>query len=165
MHLDSATLIAYRDGELDPRRVKTVESHLASCGRCRKEENQMAAELALFLSLGVPAESADGARFEESLEKMLAGIHKWRTENPQNGLGGAELERLITAQLSEYLGARAAAGVRHGESSEAGKGSGVLPAAEPLLAAFLGRRAAAALTSQLLEGLALERGLAPELLP
>jgi anti-sigma factor RsiW len=165
MHLDTEILLAYRDGELVPHRMKKVESHLASCARCRQEASQLEYELALFRTLPAAGAAPEAALLEGALEKMLAGIHKWRSQACPGETASLQLDHRVTAHLAEYLGSRAAAGVANSANSSKPDATESLPVAESLLSAFLGRKAASALTSELLLAMALDRGLVPELLP
>ena len=170
MHLDTETLLAYYDGELNPRRRKVADSHLACCTRCRQEARQLENELNLFLALPETSSPPANAPLEASLRQMLAGIRKWRSDTSRGTSSGAaasdsRLEHRIEAQVAEYLGSKTAAKVQNLAVSPNGDRTPLLPAAEPFLAAFLGRKAASALVDELVLGIAIERSLVPELLP
>jgi anti-sigma factor RsiW len=159
MHPDFATLIAYQDGELKPRRAQKIESHLSKCARCQGESARLRQDLEQYL-----AEAGHAAALpslDQDLEKMLAGIRRWKSEVPEARFG--ELSSRITAQLDVYLGSGAASLVEN-RTGQASQQENLLDWMDPLLGAFLGRKAATALTSQLLRQIALERRLAPELL-
>lgn len=160
MHLNTGTLLAYRDGELTPGRMKTVERHLAGCDGCCHEMRQLEYELELFLSLPGTGIASKAPPPDKATEEMLASVRKWRSE-AGSGRCGSQLLHGVAALLAEYLGSRVAAEVvepvklcRRDEAS-------LLPAADRLLSAFLGRKAASAMISELLQAVALERGLAP----
>lgn len=161
MHPDVAALVAYQDGELTPRRAQKIESHLSKCTRCQRESTQLRQDLDQYLIEA--GRTAAPPALSEDLEKMLAGIRRWKSEAPETGSLGAELSSRITAQLDVYLGSGAASlvGNRTGQESHP---ENLLACLDPLLGAFLGRNAATALTNQLLQQMALERRLAPELL-
>jgi len=165
MHLDTQTLLAYHDGELSGRRWKMADSHLAACARCRREARQLEYELDLFLTLPETGPPSGNALLEQSLDEMLTGIRRWRSDASLDNAGGPQLECRIEAEVTKYLGSGTAAGVKNLAGSSSGNTTGSLPVAEPLLSVFLGRKAASALISELLVGMAIERRLVPELLP
>jgi anti-sigma factor RsiW len=162
MHPDLSTLIAYQDGELTPRRAQEIQSHLSKCTRCQRESTQLRQDLERYLHVEAGRSAAPPA-LGEDLENMLAGIRRWKSETPEADRLGVELSSRITAQLDVYLGSGAASLVGN-RTGQAPHQENLLASMEPLLGAFLGRNSATALTNQLLQQIALERRLAPELL-
>src|SRR2546422_11335702 len=110
MHFDTEALLAYRDKELTPGRMKSVEQHLTGCDGCRQEMRQLEYELDLFLSLPGANVTSKDPSLDRALEEMLVGIHKWRSEASNCG-SGSQLLSGVATQLAEYLGGRGAAGV------------------------------------------------------
>lgn len=162
MHPKLATLVAYQDGELAPKRQRKVGSHLSKCMRCRLECTQLHHEFERYLAIEAESPNPLPAP-DEDLEQILAGIRRWKSAVAPVKVAGAELTARMVAQISIYLGSGAASLVED-RMRRAPHKEGLLASVEPLLSAFIGKNGAALLTDQVLLQLALERGFAPELL-
>lgn len=164
MHPSLAKLLAYQDRELELERGKKIASHLQNCAGCRSKLRQARAEMERFSRLetseAAGQTSGTASAAQPDLGAILAGIRRWQAANQSVGGGRPGLDRQIVKELDVYLGTRAA--TMAGQLPLASGEQGMMSAAEPLLAAFLGRKAASALLDQILEGLAVERELAPE---
>lgn len=135
MHLDTETLVAYRDGELSGKRAEKVRRHLESCQACRQalEELQAAWDLlAAETDGGGAAGLGPGVR-----ERLKAAMQNWGRPAPD-----AELKRRADAQVERYFGSGAASSL---------DASAPLASMEPMLEAFLGRKAAGAVVGQILK--------------
>jgi anti-sigma factor RsiW len=135
MHVDAETLVAYRDGELDEGRAARVRRHLETCERCTRalEELQAVWEmLAAEAALAAPGEPPPGGR--ERLQQAMEG---WDKPQPD-----AELRRRADAQVETYFGSGVAASL---------DASAPLATMEPMLEAFLGRKATGAVVGQILK--------------
>lgn len=155
MHLDPGRLAAYRDRELSEPEAREVAGHLEKCPRCAREAEAATAEWELSLAADAQFRSrcvppADG------LEQVLGLIQEWRKSDAAEGPQGqpsslAELRRRIGAQLELYFGSETAALLESIACSRR-PADNLIAAVEPLLTAFLGRKAAGVLMRRILEG-------------
>jgi len=90
------------------------------------------------------------AQFDAGLAPFIARMRELKHALP--GTVQPQIASRVAAELELYFGSRARDWVNHLKSGQQA-GSGVLAAAEPVFAAFLGRKAAAALTSRIVETL------------
>lgn len=151
MHLDPGVLVAYRDRELSEEAERNVTRHLESCPRCARAEGQASSDWELCLAADAQFRS-QCVPATRGLERLLSGIQEWKrsaaalpAEAEPSNL--AEVRRRIGAQLELYFGSGAAAMLETAASSPR-----PIAAVEPLLTAFLGRKAAAAVIGQILNG-------------
>jgi anti-sigma factor RsiW len=143
MHPSSATLTALHDGQLGSGRAARVAAHAQGCGRCRDEYRRIAAECGEFRRATPPVDRADTRPAWERLQTVLAERGAARAPLPE---APSAMRDRVLAELRGYFGSGAAS------SFETVGEQDLLERAETLLAAFLGRRSAAAI----IEGL--ERG-------
>lgn len=165
MHLDPATLVAYRDRELSEPEAGEVARHLETCPRCAGEAEAVSQEWELSLAADAQFRSqcvppADG------LEQVLGLIQEWRRSAAAEGVAGqpsnlAELRGRIGAQLELYFGSETAALLESIACSRR-PADNLITAVEPLLTAFLGRKAAGVLMRRILEGSDQRLCLSPE---
>lgn len=156
MHPDTKTLLAYRDGELNTWRMEKTSQHLLRCAPCRHELHLMEVTLQCLQSTPVPS-TPELPDLEAGLQALLARTRKLGP-TPRTAVL-QKLEDNTAAQVEEFFGSRTMASVRSARA--AGEGAGVLPTAELLFSAFLGRRAAAELASCIFEGVELAGEFAP----
>jgi hypothetical protein len=165
MHPDPGTLAAYRDRELSEPEARDVARHLETCPRCAREAETASAEWALSLAADAQFRSqcvppADG------LEQVLGLIQEWRRSAAAEGVEGqasspAELRRRIGAQLELYFGSETGPLLESIACSRR-PADNLITAVEPLLTAFLGRKAAGVLMRRILEGSDQRLCLSPE---
>lgn len=150
MHLDPGVLVAYRDRELNEEAGRNVARHLASCPRCAREEKQISSDWELLLAADAQFRS-QCVPPTEGLDRVLSGIEEWKHSAAASPAAQssnlAEVRRRIGAQLELYFGSGAAAMLARAAASPR-----PVAAVEPLLTAFLGRKAAAAVIGQILDG-------------
>jgi anti-sigma factor RsiW len=164
MHLDAGTLAAYSDGELSEPAAGRAARHLKSCRRCAEEAERIRAERevalaadALFRLQCVPP--------QDGLERVRSCIQEWLRSAAAGGAmpasSAADLRRRIGAQLELYFGSETAALLEKVAPSRR-PADDPIAAVEPLLTAFLGRKAAAAAIRQIMAGGAGRPTLAPD---
>jgi anti-sigma factor RsiW len=147
-HPRLAELLAYRDGELELRRLGQVSKHVSGCSRCREALARLSGALdECTASLkAVSASAAPPAGLDEILGIMhddaLIAAAQVRLEQ--------ERDTRLAAQLRPFFGAHSDALLRRTD------GSSFRAEAEWLLRAFLGRRAA----SDVLRSIEAENGAA-----
>jgi anti-sigma factor RsiW len=146
-HPSSGKLLAWLDGELDPRRARKVARHLEGCADCRRILTgiETAAEIfgAVEQAPDAPALAAGRIRLQSAMRDYAEAQREaeapggaWFTQTP--------LGRTLVAELSVYLGKHAAAAIFAKIRYERLGRQEVLRAIEPSLQGFLGRDAAAA---------------------
>ena len=151
MHLEAGVLVAYRDRELNEEAGRNVARHLESCPKCAHEEKRLSSDWELLL--------AADARFRSQcvppaggLDRVLSGIEEWKRSAAASPAAQssnlAEVRRRIGAHLELYFGSGTAAMLERTAASPR-----PVAAVEPLLTAFLGRKAAAAVVGQILDGI------------
>jgi hypothetical protein len=155
MHPDPGRLVAYRDRELSEPEARDVARHVATCPRCAREAESASAEWELSLAADAQFRSrcvppADG------LEQVLGLIQEWRRSAAAEGVEGqpsnlADLRLRIGAQLELYFGSETAVLLESIACSRR-PADNLITAVEPLLTAFLGRKAAGVLMRRILEG-------------
>ena len=147
-HPTNRTLIAYLDGEmLDDERVE-IAGHVGKCAVCQSDLDYMEADLDWFLVLEAAARPIESRPQPGGLGLLLAATRQWRNTHPDVASDGAADKRRAVEQqtvnaLEVLLGPTLAAAVRRQDA--AGN-------AESLLAAFLGRHAAAELMIEIRRG-------------
>lgn len=146
-HPSRGKLLAWMDGELDPRRAQKVARHLEGCARCCRTLTRIETAAEIFSS-GEPGPQAPGLvegriRLQSAMRDYAEA--EWEAASPsETWFTQTPLDRVLVAELSIYLGKHAAAAVlakiRFGQPGR----QEVLRAIEPSLQGFLGRDAAAA---------------------
>ena len=165
MHPDPGTLAAYRDRELGEPEAREVARHLEMCRRCAQEAERVSAEWELSLAADAQFRS-QCVPPEDGLERVLSLIQEWKRSAAAEGAEAQpsnldELRRRIGAELELYFGAETVALLEKVAFSRRPAES-LIAAVEPLLTAFLGRKAAGAVMRQILEGGDQRLCLAPE---
>jgi anti-sigma factor RsiW len=132
-------LLRYHEGELQRPERKRVESHISQCDLCRSE----------WEKLGCAIEPAQSAETDASmLEGVLAGIRQVETRAAEDGAARASLRARVAAKIEPYLGPKATSDLLQSVSPD---GQNLLSNLEPVLALFLGRRAANQLVNQIID--------------
>ncbi len=152
IHPTSRTLVAYLDCELPVDERRDIADHLRECAGCRSELDTIEADLDWHLVLDAALLPRYAAPSAEGLTQILCATRQWRQEHPADAAAGAEsrgVERQVGEALEVFFGAGAA-------QTQTGN-------AEPILSAFLGRRAATTLLEQIRNRERMERFLAPDL--
>jgi hypothetical protein len=125
-------------------RENLLRAHLADCESCRAEYARV--QLAIASAQGEEQGTTPGR--VELLSKIQASIQQWQAGVP-DAAGAAEgLKQAVMEHLVPYLGDRGARQVMQGISPD---GHDMLSAIEPVLANFLGYRAAAQLVNVIVE--------------
>ena len=120
----------------------SVETHVARCARCRENANRIHA-----------AEPAGGLAADRTFEHLQLRMRAWRSlaglthsAESQAREGDSSGTRLAQA-IEVYFGREAARRIQR--VTRGNERPPVIPAAKPLFAAFLGRRAADALARKI----------------
>jgi anti-sigma factor RsiW len=143
IHPDLEILIRYADGELPAARSGTVSAHLERCQECRLEVYRLRIATQAAAASAVPASSGP----EPALEKVLAGIRAWDAAAHTPGRPAA-LRRRVADEVAPYLGPQGAETVL---ASVSDGNADLLSNIEPVLALFLGCRAAASLVDHIVD--------------
>jgi anti-sigma factor RsiW len=139
LHPDLEALIRYHDDELPAEGRSAMAAHVAECASCAaglRRLRVMLGEKASFPA--TPVEPAP-----DRLAAMLRAIGEWR-----HGLAGEVLNRRVADRLGPFLGPAAADSVLQ---SVAPGGDNLLSTVEPVLALFLGGKAASRLIDQIVD--------------
>lgn len=144
-HPGTATLIAYADGGLGARRERSVERHVAGCGRCSDELAMIHVEREL-LAHGATVVSIDA----DAVARNRAGVMARIAALPQEPAAASEWIRdRVGAELRLYLGDEAASNLlRSTPPAE------LMGRALRLLSMFLGRKSAEAIAANIAAGAA-----------
>lgn len=156
-HPTNRTLIAYLHGELPGDERVEIAGHVEKCAMCRSDLDYMEADLDWFLVLEAAARPIETGPQPGGLGRLLVATRQWRNAHPDVAADGAAekrpaVETRTANALEVVLGPALAAAIQRQDAT--GK-------AESLLAAFLGQRAATALTTEIRRG-NLDRCLASE---
>jgi anti-sigma factor ChrR (cupin superfamily) len=139
MHPDLQTLLRFRDGELLLERRAAIEAHVGQCDSCRLELHRLDAA-GQVIDAREPLEEA-------AREAGLAGVlESIRGLEARSSAEGEAVKRSVGREIRPYLGGRAAIRILQDVSPG---GRDLLPAVEPALALFLGRKAASLLVSRI----------------
>jgi hypothetical protein len=134
-HPDLDLLIRYAADELPEPQRGRIATHLERCPECRRQSDPL--EQALQPQPGALAPGQDVAGV---LGRIGEWLHQRRREGPPR--------RLIAAELAPYLGDRCAGDLMLRVSPS---GENLLSTVEPVLALFLGGRAAGKLVSHVVD--------------
>jgi anti-sigma factor RsiW len=148
MHPTSRTLIAYLDGELEAEQRGLVAGHLRNCPNCRNELDYMEADLDWFLILEAAVQPASAAPPSGALDRLLVKTRQWRAADPRTTAAAAD-DPMPGDRMSEALELFLGPALAETITGETGGAEGSADDAESLLSAFLGRRAGAALMTNL----------------
>ncbi len=155
MHLKDPTLSAYFDGELSGAEQARVAAHLERCERCREAAARVQADRELLAGVEAQFRQACPAPPSDLLEHLMSAMGQWKQGHP-SPVERPDLRSRIAAQIELYFGAAAARSVTGARRSD----EEILPAAEALLAAFLGHKAAAAVVGDIVGSVQQEGRLA-----
>ena len=140
MHPELDVLLQYADGELDAAESQKVDKHLDECAECRLEVARLRHSTVCEPPSPVAA------------EMLLAGIRDWTVNAPRPE--GNDLKQRVAGAINTYLGSDATAVLLHRVSDQ---NNDLLSAIEPVLADFLGRRAAAKLIDRTVDHIIMRR--------
>ena len=148
IHPDIEILLLYRDGELAAKPLAAVTAHLGACDSCQREYDRLCAARDW-----VRKQTAGGgvATPPNGLATLQARMKELIADRANAERCGA-LHIKVAAEIAPFLGHQAAGQLLR---SVSGKNDDLLCVIEPVLANFLGERAAAELVSHLLETLVL----------
>ena len=132
-------MLRYHEGELKSPERKRVESHIAQCDLCRSESEKLSSAIE-------PAKSDEAD--PSMLEGVLAGMRQVETRAAQDEEARASLRLRVAAKIEPYLGPKATSDLLQAVSPD---GQNLLSNLEPVLALFLGRRAANQLVNQIID--------------
>jgi len=128
----------HRDGESIPELRAAVEAHLKSCERCRQYLAIRAAPGSIQEEMEPPA----------GLPGLLNRLRQWEAALPAPEVRGGAIRNRAAQEISLYLGANAARQITQAVRDDAGN---LLPAIQPFLGRFLGRKAASHLSSRIVD--------------
>jgi anti-sigma factor RsiW len=144
MHPSLATLIAFGDGEIGPRKSRRTARHLAKCDTCRAHVRRIQREKH-DLSAGA---GTAGIGDPPDWTVVRTAIANWR----RNPSGPAELRKRLRWQIETYFGSAAVRVVERSGTPEEFLGK-----TGEMLDVFLGEDAAQAVRDDVLEGLGVWR--------
>jgi len=144
-HPDIESLVRYRDGGLSPDRGKAIDKHLRTCQACRLEYQRLGDAFTSESNFAAPESGPDNDR---RLAGLLAGIQDWEAAAANAGLRVEGIRRRVAGSVEKYLGTPATSKILQ---SVSGDGGNLLSTVEPVLAVFLGRKAASDLVSHVAE--------------
>jgi Putative zinc-finger len=127
MHPDFSLLIRFMDGEISGRQLRKLQAHLAACPDCRAE----AASLRLEAAPELPA--------VPPVSDLLAGMRQWWNRQTGDPIASRQRIQRVAREIAPFLGTGGAEQILARVTPEGGN---LIPNVEPVLAAFLGRRAA-----------------------
>lgn len=145
IHPDIESLVRYRDGDLSPDRGKAIDRHLRTCQACRLEYQRLAEA---FTSASDCAATANTHNHDSRLASLLAGIQGWEAASASTGRSDGGVKRRVAGKVEKYLGTAATSKILQPVSDDGGN---LLSTIEPVLALFLGRKAASRLVSHVVE--------------
>ena len=143
IHPDIEMLRRYRDGEPVADLKDAIEAHLSECDWCR-------GQLLLIECEASPA-PADGVVFETGageLSALLGHLRNWEAGRPAPQVRGPMIRQRAAREIALFLGDNAALQIIQPVSDDGGN---LVPAIRPTLDLFLGLRAAAHLSSHIVE--------------
>jgi anti-sigma factor RsiW len=149
-HPNDSILQAYVDGELKPPQVPIVAGHLENCSFCKRQVSQLKTAFLRFQEMQRSLDTGEKQVLVEGLERVREAIQDRQRQN----LPVAEFQwetaarlRKMREQLSEEIGVYLGSRMTQALSKDLGKtledNQKLIMAAEPMLAAFFGQRAAA----------------------
>jgi hypothetical protein len=146
IHPDIESLFRYREGECPREHQKAIERHLRACPECRLELRRIGDAWNSGAGSAAPASALDDD--PGLLASLLAGIQVLESGTAKGGYTVEGTKRRVAGCLEKYLGALTAGKILQ---SAADDGSNLLSTVEPVLALFLGRKAAGCLVSRIVE--------------
>jgi hypothetical protein len=141
------TLIRYLDGELSLKQRESIQSHMRGCNFCR--EGQSWFYEALTRSQEGTEHAAEPLRPDSGmLASILNGIHKWDAGRSDPGRWGDALKKRVAGAIGPFLGNSGTSKLLQPVAED---GRDLLSTIEPVLANFLGERAASQLVSHVVD--------------
>jgi|SRR5581483_3819213 len=134
-HPDLARLIAHRDGELTGKQSALVAAHVEQCDECRLELHR------LRRAMESPRELAPDLGL---LAKMRSAVEQWENTAPP----AHEVKQRVAMEIGPFLGRKATSSILQ---PVAENGENLLSGIEPVLALFLGGKAAGRLVSHVVD--------------
>ncbi len=145
MHPDIECLLDYRDGKLNTVRRKVIEAHLRVCHECRLEWSRIDFALAATVS---PTPEGTAPGHDEVLAGLMASIISWKVSRAEPDGKADAVTLRVASELGSYLGRNGTDRIMESVSYNA---ENLLSTVEPLLALFLGARAAAVLVNRIVD--------------
>jgi hypothetical protein len=124
---------------LAAEQARAVQSHVDQCDDCRLELHR------LQYALGNQGEPAPDRTL---LARMQSAIQQWEDSAPKTGRTGAPVKRRVANEIAPFLGPEATNSIL---KPVAESGENLLSSIEPVLALFLGERAAARLVTYVVD--------------
>lgn len=143
-HPDVETLLGHWEGTLPPARDEALATHLCACDACRVKYHRLNTAWRAAREQTTPKNQPG----RSGLAAVLAGIHAWEARRSSASGGPAAVKQGVAKWIGPYLGKRAAHCILEPVSDD---GQDLLPAIEPVLALFLGHRAASQLVSHVID--------------
>ena len=135
-HPDLQELMGYHAGEWPPPRQSAIRAHLDNCPECHRE----ACRLSSALAVSDPPDAGAFASILGTIRRVAAA-----SEQPERT---AEVKSRVAQQMQPFLGARATETILHKVSAA---GDNLLSSVEPVVALFLGERAASRLVGNVVD--------------
>jgi hypothetical protein len=132
-------MIAFREGGLAEVQAGSLQSHLDQCEGCRLEFHRLQS------ALGNQREPAPDRSL---LARMQSAIQRWEDSASQTGRTGTAVKRRVATEIAPFLGPEATSSIL---KPVAEGGENLLSSIEPVLALFLGGRAAAHLVTHVVD--------------
>jgi hypothetical protein len=133
--------MAFADSELDPEQTRQARLHVAGCAKCAGELAQIQRERSMLLPHR-GTDTTDPELVEQSVAGLMAAIDACKKRSDPG-----RLRMRLRAGLETYLGAAAVSKLTTGTPDEE-----LIPRANEILAAFLGRSAAASVIRRIQSG-------------
>lgn len=130
-------LSRFRDADLTPQQESGIWSHLKECDTCRFEYRSLCDAAGIARS--------DASPSPQMLTGLLGEMRRWKATH---ALTGDALKRRVLKEVAPFLGHRAAGKIMQPVAEDC---HNLLSIIEPVLAQFLGNRAASELVSHIVD--------------
>lgn len=144
IHPDIECLVRYRERDLPPNRWSAVDGHLRTCQDCRREYQALLDAMTPHSAHATPSNLAGTESMD--LSNLLAAIQGWAAATDRRA--DEDVKQRVAGKVEKYLGDRATRKILLTVSRDGGN---LLSNIEPVLALFLGRRAASRLVSHVVD--------------
>jgi hypothetical protein len=149
-HPNDSILQAYVDKELKTSAISVIVGHLEHCLFCQSQVSRLKETFQRFQEMQMTSDPREKLSLAEGLVKVQNAMQDWRrqdqTMDPQRWEAAAQLES-TREQLSEEIGVYLGSKMTQALLQDLGKtledNQKFILSAEPMLAAFFGKRAAA----------------------
>jgi anti-sigma factor RsiW len=145
MHPDIETLVRYRDGELPPAERTELDLHVSRCDACRLHLHQLFSVLAEVRRQPV---SSPHPEVPGTLDSLSARIQQWQKRRRDPAMSAEAIRSRVARELGPFLGSQGAHRILNPITPEC---RNLLCAVEPVLAHFLGARAATELMDHVVD--------------